>query len=102
MALEASAIQQPPLSWQSEETMRDPSVLHEPAEARDPRARPLRKTAAPLPGDATPDPARHAELLVAERGAGPALELAELYADLTRSRYWHLVEAAVRRIIGPC
>ena len=42
-----------------------------------------------------------AELLVGERGAGAALELAEIYADLTRSAYWRLVEVAARRIIGP-
>ncbi len=81
--------------------MRDFSVLHQPAEPRAPRAQPLRITAAPPPGDAAPDPARHAELLVGERGAGAALELAEIYADLTRSAYWRLVEVAVRRIIGP-
>lgn len=82
--------------------MRDPNVLYGPAEPRDPRARPLRKTGVPPPPrDATPDPARHAEILVTERGAGAALELAEIYADLTRSAYWQLVEAAVRRLIGP-
>ena len=82
-----------------------PGSIHAPSvgrRARDPRAQRLRKSASPPPagGPPTPDPSAHAQLLVAQRGPGAALELAELYADLTRSAYWQFVEAAVRRIIA--